>query len=531
MRLFMSLQPLRPLTAMASFTPELTVAYFLAFTLIILTCLQVLRTSIKSATDLRSTIRRYRKQAQGFRYLIAGPQIIDDAYSKADGKSFRVSTPSNDHILVTSNILIRELINMPLDSLSLHAVATEMLQPKYTMSGFEWQQQRGIEGTGFVRALRSLLTSHLPYFRADLENAIRQTLREELSKPEKDGYSRVNLFPMIKRIVTKVNCLIFFGGDLSRNEEFTAAALEFPQVVILTAECMRITPKFLRRLVASLVSRRHSAAKTLCRFLEPIVRERLENRSKRDNSNPVQVDCVQWLIDTSPRKNPWSPGRMMGEIIAVWFSSVHQLAMTATYAVEDLCLHEEFVGPLRQEIRKHLAEEAKAPVDLEGLPLLDSFIKESIRCSNVDAISCRRKALRDVILHDGSIAKKGDWVCIPQRAMMHDPSRYANPEVFDGRRFARANTTLLGGQLTHLIPDKEPSHLTTASIEWPIWGLGNAACPGRFYASVIMKMIVTQILLEWECKMADISSSRTIVWRSSVVPREGTVVMFRNQLP
>ncbi|KAI0449783.1 cytochrome P450 [Xylaria acuta] len=482
-------------------------------------------------TDLRSTIRNYGRRVYGFGYLIAGPRIIEDAYSKAEGRSFTISTPSNDHVLITSNALIIELINAPLHSLSLHAVATEMLQPKYTMSGFEWQEQRGVEGTGFVRALRSLLTSHLPYHRVNLENVISQTLHEELSKVGEDGYTRAKLFPMIKRIVTKVNCLIFFGEDLSRNEEFTAAALEFPQVVILTAEFMRITPKFLRRLTASFITRRHSSARTLCRFLEPIVSERLTDRMKGNNLKPVPVDCMQWLIDTSPRKNPWSPTRMMGEIMAIWFSSVHQLAMTATYAVEDLCLHEEYVDPLRQEIQKQLAEGGELQPDLEGLILLDSFIKESIRCNNVDAISCRRKALRDVTLQDGSVVKRGDWVCIPQRAMMHNSSRYANPEVFDGRRFVRANATILKGQLTDLIPDKGTSSLTTTSIEWPIWGLGNTACPGRFYASLVMKMILTQILLEWECKMSESFLPRTMVWRSSVVPREGTVVMFRKRFP
>ncbi|KAI0490292.1 cytochrome P450 [Xylaria cf. heliscus] len=307
------------------------------------------------------------------------------------------------------------------------------------MAGFEWQEQRGVEGTGFVRALRSLLTSHLPYYRVDLEKVISQSLSEELSQVGEDG----------------------------RNKEFTAAALEFPQIVILTAEVMRITPKFLRG--------RHSAARTLRRFLEPIVHERLQDRIEGNSSKPVPIDCMQWLIDTSPQRNPWSPARMIGEIMAIWFSSVHQLAMTVTYVVEDLCLHEEYVDPLRQEIEKQVTESGEFRTDLEGLALLDSFIKESIRHSNVDAISCRRKALRDVTLQDGSVVKEGDWVCIPQRAMMHDSSRYANPEIFDGRRFASANAMMLKGQLTNLVPDKETSSLTTTSIEWPIWGLGNTA--------------------------------------------------------
>lgn len=44
------------------------------------------------------------------------------------------------------------------------------------------------------------------------------------------------------------------------------------------------------------------------------------------------MDCMQWLIDTSPRKIPWTPTRMVGEIVAVWFGSVHQLAMVRSYS-------------------------------------------------------------------------------------------------------------------------------------------------------------------------------------------------------
>lgn len=55
------------------------------------------------------------------------------------------------------------------------------------MHGFEWKDQRGVEGTGFVRALRSLLTSHLQHFRPDLESIIRESLGDELNSPNIDG--------------------------------------------------------------------------------------------------------------------------------------------------------------------------------------------------------------------------------------------------------------------------------------------------------------------------------------------------------
>lgn len=56
---------------------------------------------------------------------------------------------------------------------------------------------------------------------------------------------------------------------------------------------------------------------------------------------------------------------------------------TITYAVYDLCLHPEYIEPLREEIEgpKYIEFSKTA----EGLPLLDSFIKESARLTPVEA--------------------------------------------------------------------------------------------------------------------------------------------------
>lgn len=48
-----------------------------------------------------------------------------------------------------------------------------MLQPIYTMHGFNWFDRRGTEGVGFIRALRTLLTNNLPEILPDLSVIIR----------------------------------------------------------------------------------------------------------------------------------------------------------------------------------------------------------------------------------------------------------------------------------------------------------------------------------------------------------------------
>lgn len=69
----------------------------------------------------------------------------------------------------------------------------QLLQPKFTMHGFEWRDQRGVEGTGFVRALRSLLTSHLQDFQPDLERLVKDTLEIEFRDIQSDGNVTVYL--------------------------------------------------------------------------------------------------------------------------------------------------------------------------------------------------------------------------------------------------------------------------------------------------------------------------------------------------
>ncbi|KAL8969101.1 MAG: hypothetical protein Q9197_004518 [Variospora fuerteventurae] len=372
--------------------------------------------------------------------------------------------------MVTSTRHVQELANAPFQQLSLHAVAKEILQPKYTMYGFEWKDQRGIEGTGFVRALRSLLTAHLPSLLPSLRTIIAEGIESDirLGRTARNT-SQVHIFPMTKRVIARANCLIFFGPGLSQNNEFNAAALEFPQAVVLAAEVLRIMPQCLRPFVARIATSGHRAARTLMKHLGPVVQARLEARNCPDGApkpvhptgnipepmlTSIQVDCMQWLIDTSPRKIPWTPERMIGEILALWFGSVHQLAMTTTYAIQDLCLQPYWMQETRSEL--HRVSQLSSFVDPESLPLLDAFIQESMRVNPSDAISGRRKAIEPFRFSDGLLVKAGDWVCLPQQAMLRDERLYPQPACFDPTRFLRRQK----------VQDL-----------WPVWGLGNATCP------------------------------------------------------
>ncbi|KAL8650624.1 MAG: hypothetical protein Q9226_005063 [Calogaya cf. arnoldii] len=329
------------------------------------------------------------------------------------------------------------------------------------MQGFEWKDQRGVEGTGFVRALRCLMTSQLPNLLPSLRCTLENEMMAELKLGQTlQGATHLKVFPSIKRVVAKTNSLFFFGDELSQNSDFTNAALQYPQDVFVAGEAVRSVPRCLASFAASLTTRGHRASKVMFEHLAPVIDRRLEVRGQEGSDKPI--DCMQYLIDTSPRKTPWTVQRTVGEIMAVWFSSVHQLAMAATFAVEDLCLHPESVEPLREELENNT--DGTAVLDLDAFPLLDSFLKESSRLSVSDAISVRRKALKDLECFHGTHVNAGDWVCVAQRAIMHDSDHYSDPETFDAFRFAGKRPN---GR------SQESSRFTDAKADWLIWGYGN----------------------------------------------------------
>lgn len=113
--------------------------------------------------------------------------------------------------------------------------------------------------------------------------------------------------------------------------------------------------------------------------LVPIVQARLDaGATGADHS-----DVMQWLIDSSPKKNPWTAEEIVGQILTLWFAGVFQPAIVGAYSLIDLADHdgEELVEELRKEVRMGLGEKR----DVEKLEVLDSFLRESIRVNNSDA--------------------------------------------------------------------------------------------------------------------------------------------------
>ncbi|KAI1172625.1 cytochrome P450 [Nemania sp. FL0916] len=469
-----------------------------------------------------------KKKVEPWLYLFDGPKLIQHGFDKSNGEAYEIQAPDCRYVFVSSEKHVRELDQAPDTTLSLQAASKQMLQPVYTMHGFNWFDRRGTEGVGFVRALRTLLTNNLPEILPDLGTIIRSRLaavREE--HPIVQGARHSPLYPSIVKLVVMSNALSFFGKELGMNEVFLASALNYVEETLLCAEFVKLLPKGLAPILGGLMARRLTCQKAIYNALVPIATQRCEERDRANMGQPVpkHADCIQWIMETSPRQKPWTPKRIVHELIAIWFGSVHALSTTITFAIEDLCLHPEYVKPLREEAELLYGEFERTG---KGLPLLDSFIKESARLTPVESMSVRRAATRPFQFSDGTKLEVGDWACTPVRAIMQSEKYYPSPLQMNGFRFARPNDLAAVSNSTHPFQfiQPEPSKLVDVSQAWHVWGIGRMACPGRYYASAVMKVIVSQIIMNYDCELVDSSANRWFTWRSTMLPRSGTKVIF-----
>ena len=103
-----------------------------------------------------------------------------------------------------------------------------------------------------------------------------------------------------------------------------------------------------------------------------------------------------------------------------------------------------------------------------------------------------RYAKSPLTLSDGTYIPRGMQLCVSMDRMWNAAYR-ERPEEFDGRRFLRMHEAGMDKPGNALLITASPEHLG--------FGYGKHACPGRFFAAALGKMLISQFLLGWEWKL------------------------------
>ncbi|KAF9500594.1 cytochrome P450 [Pleurotus eryngii] len=136
---------------------------------------------------------------------------------------------------------------------------------------------------------------------------------------------------------------------------------------------------------------------------------------------------------------------------------------------------------------------------LEKCWKLDSFFKESQRLNGMGAMSLPRKVMVPFTFSDGTILPPGVIVAAAPTAIHYDESLYTNAAEFDGLRFSKTWENLVMQGKSDKI-EEERLRLTSTHNYFSFEG-GRHACPGRFFASTILKSMMVYVILNYDVKL------------------------------
>jgi cytochrome P450 len=132
---------------------------------------------------------------------------------------------------------------------------------------------------------------------------------------------------------------------------------------------------------------------------------------------------------------------------------------------------------------------------LYDMKLLDSVMKESQRMNPLGLTGFTRMTMENgITLPDGSYVPPHTFMEAPIEAIHRDPSIYKNADTFDPYRFYN---------MRKKDEDAGKHQFVTLGTGVLSFGIGRHACPGRFFAANEIKLIVINILRNFDMEQKE----------------------------
>ncbi|SMY27985.1 unnamed protein product [Zymoseptoria tritici ST99CH_1A5] len=303
-------------------------------------------------------------------------------------------------------------------------------------------------------------------------------------------WSDVEVRTFIYNVVGRVSSRIFGGKELARDEEWLGISTRYTISVNQAVNRLRGFPAILRPIAHRLLPESRQAKAELRaaqRLAEPQVEKRLKIREAAiaAGAPPKSLpDVFSWTMEMAK-------GRQMFLVetqLALSMAAIHTTTEMVMRCLVASCEHPEIQRPLREEMIKVLGSDGWSMSAFYKMKLLDSFMKECQRYFPLSSMAMGRVAEKAVVLSDGTVLPKNSYSIFLDSGT-RDNNIYAHPSTFDAWRYLKMRER----------PGEENQHqFVSTSVDHLGFGHGVHACPGRFFASNEMKIIVCFLLIEYE---------------------------------
>ncbi|EED17165.1 cytochrome P450, putative [Talaromyces stipitatus ATCC 10500] len=411
--------------------------------------------------------------------------LLVDAYKKFRGGIFQLYTPDGVRLFLPRKYA-QELKGYNREELSgMKALADRHLGQYTTIDH---------ESPYMLNAIKLDLNQKLGQFVTDVQNEVAQVINTTF--PACEDWTPVNLNDLLLRIISQASARIFVGPSLNRSKEWLDLSEKFATDVMIGGEKLKGWRPILRPIAQYLipeVRRIQADHEEAYQMLRPVLEAREKEEAEKGDHYERPNDMLEWIRTRATKNNDKSVDyREQAKIqLLTATAAIHTTRLATLHVLFDLAARPEYIDPLREELQQVLAE-TDGPLTkqtLTHLKKLDSFMKESQRHNPPSLATFQRKVLTPVKLSNGLELPRGVIVQCNTGVLDEVPESWGDPHAFDGFRFYK---------LRSKPEDAHKYQFASISLESMEFGLGKDACPGRFFATNQIKIILAHLILYYD---------------------------------
>ncbi|TDZ28124.1 Cytochrome P450 monooxygenase ccsD [Colletotrichum spinosum] len=385
----------------------------------------------------------------------------------------------------------------------------------------------GGETHELVKTITAELTRSLPARVLNRQQDAKMTFDTIVGHcPEEKGF---NLLMTSLEIIAKINACTFVGRDLGRNQRWVKSVIYSPLFVYMAVTLLNATPAVLRPILRPLyflpTLRNYWG---MHKLLKPkldreIAAFRAAGQDKRKLLVPKTDEDLPFTHFLLSRYTEAAATikQLVTDYIQVSYTSTPTTASALYHALWELAQHPEAAEVMRRELDEVMVDGQLPRTHLQELKRMDSFLRESFRLHPITRFTLQRYVKEPFQLSDGATIPPGIMAVCDAQEINRSPELWEDPDRFDMDRFYR---------LRELEGNDNRYHFVTMSSNSPGWGDGTQACPGRFFATSTLKIVMAHVVTNYDIRLGKVAplKSRPLV-NGSYAPDDTVQILFKSR--
>ncbi|KAI1456562.1 cytochrome P450 [Annulohypoxylon moriforme] len=424
-------------------------------------------------------------------FTASAESFLNEAKEKYPNKPWRVMTDLGERVVLTPE-LMEEIRNDPKMSF------TEAFHEDFHGSVY------GFDTINFfVRSDILIAVVRKNLLRPTLSIIERMSDEAEHSLSKTIGttsdWTELNLPHFLMDLVGRLSARIFVGDELCRNEEWIGASQHYHHSWFAGAMKLHDWPWPLRHIVHWFIPECQEMRKSLAKQQQILADHVAKRQSMKEaalaagEEAPKFDDGFGWLEkEAHERGLVYDATMATGLQLMIALVSAHATTDLLQKTMMHLLQHPGATQQIREEVLGQLRAEGMTTASFYNMQLLDSALKESQRVTPSEMLLVRRRVMGDIKLSNGLLLKEGTrtWMDVSN---MKDPAIYENPEQWDVSRFVKMRSQPGGSSSAQLVSSTR-NHVG--------FGYGKHVCTGRFFATTLLKVVLSHLLTNYEWKLA-----------------------------